>query len=151
LKSSWTGGTALLLHCYASLCETAAYCFQSTNFLNGPHISQTVNTVQHSIDIISSHYHRCQILSNVGLFVLLSHSDKYAIINTSICICFFRTYCVLEPCYYMVSCNVQWICVVVQTLPTSLLVSKRPWLNRNNLVYRPPFDFNRVVCCDVDY
>jgi len=35
LKSSWTGGNALLLCCY-SYCITAAHCRQSTNFSNGP-------------------------------------------------------------------------------------------------------------------
>jgi hypothetical protein len=36
LKNSWTGGSALLLCCYASLCITAVHCHQSTNFSNGP-------------------------------------------------------------------------------------------------------------------
>jgi hypothetical protein len=36
LKSSWTGYSAPLLCCYASLCTTAAHCRQSTNFSNGP-------------------------------------------------------------------------------------------------------------------
>jgi hypothetical protein len=35
LKSSWTGGTAPLLFCYASLCITVAYCVQSPKFSNG--------------------------------------------------------------------------------------------------------------------
>jgi hypothetical protein len=36
LKSSWTGGSAPLLCCYASFCITAAHRRQSTYFSNGP-------------------------------------------------------------------------------------------------------------------
>jgi hypothetical protein len=36
LKSSWTGGIAPLLCCYASFCIRAAHCRQSTKFSNGP-------------------------------------------------------------------------------------------------------------------
>jgi hypothetical protein len=38
LKTSWTGGSAPLLCCYAFLYITAALCRQSANFLNGPRI-----------------------------------------------------------------------------------------------------------------
>jgi hypothetical protein len=46
LKILWTGGSAPLLYCYASLCITAAHCRQSTNFSNRPRTWQKVGARQ---------------------------------------------------------------------------------------------------------